>query len=81
MSHWLCSYSRDNYHNINKTEFNQLLILEMVEQGWNNGLTTEESVLWPENHEHVFDVRRAIAHYDEMMVEGQQGKLDSTQRE
>ena len=66
------------YHNVAKQEFKQYVFLEAMRQGKNEGLTEEETYLFHDDHERVGQVRWAIEHFDEMDVEGQQGKLDST---
>jgi hypothetical protein len=70
-------FLRAEYHNVAKQEFKKFVWLEAVRQGRNDGLTEEETFLWPENHEKVQAVRWAIENFDMMDVEGQQGKLDS----
>ena len=54
------------------------VILEAMRKGRNDGLTEEETYLFRDDREKVRMVRKAIEHFDEMNVEGQQGKLDST---
>ena len=70
-------FLRAEYHNVAKQEFKKFVWLEAVRQGRNNGLTEEETFLWPNNHEKVQAVRWAIENFDMMDVEGQLGKLDS----
>jgi hypothetical protein len=70
-------FLRAEYHNVEKKEFKKFVWLEAVRQGRNDGLTEEETFLWPDNHEKVQTVRWAIENFDLMDVEGQQGKLDS----
>lgn len=71
-------FLKKEYHNVAKQEFKQYVFLEAMRQGKNEGLTEEETYLFHDDHERVRQVRRAIEHFDEMDVEGQQGKLDST---
>lgn len=70
-------FLRAEYHNVAKQEFKKFVWLEAVRQGRNDGLTEEETYLWPDNHDKVEAVRWAIEHFDMMDVEGQQGKVDS----
>ena len=70
-------FLRAEYHNVAKQEFKKYVWLEAVRQGRNDGLTEEETFLWPNNHEKVQAVRWAIENFDMMDVEGQLGKLDS----
>ena len=70
-------FLRAEYHNVATQEFKKFVWLEAVRQGRNNGLTEEETFLWPNNHEKVQAVRWAIENFDMMDVEGQLGKLDS----
>ena len=60
----LDDFLKKEYHNVPRQEFKQYVWLEAVRQGHNDGLTEEET--YP------------IEHFDELDVEGQQGKLDST---
>ena len=71
-------FLKKEYHNVAKQEFKQYVFLEAMRQGQNEGLTEEEIYLFHDDHEKVRQVRWAIEHFDEMDVEGQQGKLDST---
>ena len=70
-------FLRAEYHNVPKQEFKKYVWLEAVRQGRNDGLTEEETFLWPNNHEKVQAVRWAIENFDMMDVEGQMGKLNS----
>ena len=70
-------FLKAEYHNVAKQEFKKYVWLEAVRQGRNDGLTEEETFLWPNNHEKVQAVRWAIENFDLMDVEGQLGKLDS----
>ena len=70
-------FLRAEYHNVPKQEFKKYVWLEAVRQGRNDGLTEEETFLWPNNHEKVQAVRWAIENFDMMDVEGQLGKLNS----
>ena len=71
-------FLKKEYHNVPRQEFKQYVWLEAVRQGHNDVLTEEETYLFHDNHERVRQVRWAIEHFDELDVEGQQGKLDST---
>ena len=71
-------FLKNEYHNVPKEEFKQYVFLEAMRQGKNDGLTEEETCLFCDDHNRVQQVRWAIEHLDEMNVEGQQGKLDST---
>ncbi len=66
------------YHNVAKHEFKKYVWIEALRKGKNKGLSEEELFIWGEHTDKVEDVRWAIEHFDEMVVEGQQGKLDST---
>ena len=70
-------FLRAEYHNVPKQEFKKYVWLEAVRQGRNDGLTEEETFLWPNNHEKVQAVRWAVENFDMMDVEGQLGKLNS----
>jgi len=70
-------FLRAEYHNVPKQEFKKYVWLEAVRQGRNDGLTEEETFLWPNNHDKVQAVRWAIENFDMMDVEGQMGKLNS----
>lgn len=66
------------YHNVAKQEFKRFVWLEAVRQGRSGGLTEEETYLWVDDHQKAYQVRWAIEHFDELNMEGQQGKIDST---
>ena len=71
-------FLKNEYHNVPKKEFKKYVFLEAMRKGRNDGLTEEETYLFRDDREKVRMVRKAIEHFDEMNVEGQQGKLDST---
>ena len=71
-------FLQKEYHNVAKQEFKKFVWLEAVRQGRCGGLTEEETYLWVDDHQKVHQVRWAIEHFDELRVEGQQGKIDST---
>ena len=49
----------------------------MVKQGHNDGLTDEESLLWPNDHQQALRVRRVIPLFDKLGAEGVKGKMNS----
>ena len=71
-------FLKNEYHNVPKKEFKKYVFLEVMRKGRNEGLTEEETYLFHDDREKVIMVRKAIEHFDEMNVEGQLGKLDST---
>lgn len=71
-------FLKKEYHNVDKKEFKQFVFLEAMRQGKSEGLTEEETYLFHDDLERVRQVRWAIEHFDEMDVEGQMGKIDST---
>ena len=77
-AHSLDDFLRKEYHVATKREFKRFVWLEAVRQGRSEGLTEEETYLWRDDSQRVEQIRWAIKHFDEMDVEGQEGKLDST---
>ncbi len=71
-------FLQKEYHNVAKQEFKKFVWLEAVRQGRSGGLTEEETYLWVDDHRKVRLVHWVIDHFDELNVEGQQGKIDST---
>ena len=71
-------FLKKEYHNVPKKEFKKYVFLEAMRKARSDGLTEEETYLFHDDHEKVRMVRKAIEYFDEMDVEGQQGKLDST---
>ena len=71
-------FLQKEYHNVAKKEFKKFVWLEAVRQGRSGGLTEEETYLWVKDYQKVHLVRWAIKHFDELKMEGQQGKIDST---
>ena len=58
-------------------ELKEMLVLELVTKGHNAGLTDEEALLWPNDHEQAMRVRRVIPLFDQLGAEGLKGKMDS----
>ena len=71
------SFARENYHQYTPAELKEMLVLELVTKGHNAGLTDEEALLWPNDHEQAMRVRRVIPLFDQLGAEGLKGKMDS----
>ena len=71
------SFARENYHQYTPAELKQMLVLEMVKKGHNDGLTDEEALFWPDDHGQALRVRRVIPLFDKLGAEGMKGKMDS----
>lgn len=64
----LLEYAQKDYHQRNKAEFLTLVAYEVIAEGSSQGLTADESMLWPDNREKVMQVRYAIARFDDMVA-------------
>lgn len=71
------AFARENYHQYTPAELKQMLVLELVKKGQNDGLTDEEALLWHDDHQQALRVRRVIPLFDQLGVEGLKGKMDS----
>ena len=71
------SFARENYHQYTPVELKQMLVLEMVKKGHNDGLTDKEALFWPDDHDQALRVRRVIPLFDQLGAEGMKGKMDS----
>jgi uncharacterized protein involved in tolerance to divalent cations len=71
------AFARENYHQYTPAELKQMLVIEMVKKGQSDGLTDEEALLWPNDHEQALKVRRVIPLIDQLGAEGLKGKMDS----
>lgn len=71
------SFVRENYHQYTPAELKQMLVIEMVKQGHSDGLTDEEALLWPNDHQQALRVRKVITLFDQLDAEGMKGKMDS----
>ena len=61
---------------MNKSEFKTYVWLVAVRQGQSDGLTSEETYLWHQNHDKVEAVRRVISLFHRLPnIQGQEGKL------
>lgn len=70
-------FLQKEYHNVNKSEFKTYVWLVAVKQGQSDGLTSEETYLWHQNHDKVEAVRRVISLFYRLPdINGQEGKLD-----
>ena len=72
------AFARENYHQYTPAELKQMLVLEVVRRGQNDGLTDEEALLWPNDHQQALRVRNVILLFDQMDAEGLKGKMDSS---
>jgi len=73
----MTEFAKKNYHRFERDEFRQFLLFEAIQEGRNDGLTDEETALWPDNHAKALAAREAIKEFDTYGAEGQKGKLDS----
>jgi len=71
------AFARENYHLYTPAELKQMLMIEVLRQGQNDGLTEEEVLFWPNDHEQALKVRRVIPLIDQLDAEGLKGKMDS----
>jgi hypothetical protein len=71
------AFARENYHQYTPAELKQMLMIEVLRRGQNDGLTEEEALLWPNDHEQALKVRRVIPLIDQLGAEGLKGKMDS----
>ena len=72
-------FYRENYHLWNKEEFKMSVAIEVLRKGRNDGLTDEETKLWPNNHQQALRVREVIGRIDTMEdIEGNTNKLKSS---
>ena len=71
-------FFRNNYHKYTKGQFIMALVVEMMQNGYSQGLTDEEMLLWPNNPDKVMQVREAIGLLDSMeRLKGNKDKWDS----
>ena len=63
----LLEYAQSDYHQRNKAEFMTIVALETITEGNNQGMTPDESKLWPNNLKKVEQVRNVISHMDDMI--------------
>lgn len=71
------AFARENYHQYTPTELKQMLVIELLKQGRNDGLTEAEALLWPDDHQQALRVRQVIPLFDQLGAEGLKGKMDS----
>lgn len=64
----------DCFHVFNPSQFQLFVIFDTIEKGKKAGLTCEESILWPNNHDLAKRVRLVIEHFDELDIEGRYNK-------
>lgn len=64
----LLEYAQKDYHQRNKAEFLTVVAYEVVAEGNSQGMTADESLLWPGNQEKVKQVRYAIKRMDDMVA-------------
>lgn len=69
-------FYKDNYHQWDSEQFKMSVAIEVLKRGRNDGLTDEETKLWPNNHEQALRVREIIKCIDMMSdIEGNPNKL------
>ncbi len=69
-------FYRENYHQWDSEEFRMSVAIEVLRKGHNDGLTDEETKMWPNNHQQALRVREVIKRIDTLQgVEGNHNKL------
>jgi hypothetical protein len=71
------AFVRENYHQYTPAELKQMLMVELVKKGHEDGLTDEEALLWPNDHQQALRGRKVIPLFDQLDAEGLKGKMDS----
>lgn len=62
------------FHKKNKAEFMNFVVQDKLYKAKNQGISTNETLLWKNDFEKIFKVRRVIEHFDEMNPKGQYDK-------
>lgn len=75
-AHSFQAFLRDAFHNYDRSTFRTHKILEEIEEGNNDGLDDEESILWKDHHDMVPKVRLIIQHFDELEPKGRFDKKE-----
>ena len=74
----LKDFFKDNYHKWDTGQFRMSVAIEVLRKGRNDGLSDEETRLWPNDHIHALRVKEIIPTIDQMKdIANQNGKLRS----
>ena len=57
-------FYRENYHQWDTGQFRMSVALDVLRKGRNDGLTDEETRLWPDDHQHALRVKEVIGRID-----------------
>jgi hypothetical protein len=69
-------FYRENYHQWDTGQFRMSVALDVLRKGRNDGLTDEETRLWPDDHQHALRVKEVIGRIDTLPgIEGNPNKL------
>ena len=63
----LQEWAQKNYHRMNKSEQMTLVAYEVISEGTRQGMSKDESLLWPDNPDMVKNVKNALALLDAML--------------
>lgn len=71
-------FYRENYHKWDSEDFKMSVAIDVLRKGRSEGLTDDETKLWPDNPQQALRVRNVIGRIDTMRdIEGSNGKLKS----
>ena len=71
-------FYRENYHKWDSEDFKMSVAIDVLRKGRSEGLTDEETKLWPNTPQQALRVRKVIGRIDTMRdIEGSNGKLKS----
>ncbi|MCF2660246.1 hypothetical protein JQM83_13780 [Parabacteroides distasonis] len=64
------AFLQEAFHQYSRQQFQQHYLVEKLESGHNGGLDDDEALYWPNHHDRVPDIRKVIAHFDELNPKG-----------
>lgn len=70
-------FATEYFHNMETDDFNNMILCHIVKESKLNGLTDDETILWPKNNPLALKTRKIIEHFDDLNPKGRGNNLEA----
>lgn len=70
-------FAAEYFHNMELDEFNNMILCRIVKESKQNGLSDDETQLWPKNTALALKARQIIEHFDDLRPKGRGNNLEA----
>lgn len=70
-------FAAEYFHNMELDEFNNMILCRIVKESKQNGLSDDETKLWPKKNSLALKTRKIIEHFDDLKPKGRANNLEA----